>query len=206
MSWFKLDDQFFSHPKVLRAGPEATLLYVSGGCYAAKHLTDGLIPKCAVPTLTTLSRPQKLAERLVHVRLWHELEDDFEMHDYLLYNPSRVEVESVRESARERAANGARKMHELRAKDSRSDDAPVPSRPEIPTESSGARKRGTRIPDEFVVTDEMREWVERRCPRTNWRHHTERFVNHWKAESRANAVKLDWNKAWRNWMLKEEGG
>lgn len=206
MSWFKLDDQFFSHPKVLRAGPDATLLYISGGCYAAKHLTDGLIPKCAVPTLTTLTRPQKLADQLVHVGLWHELSDDYEMHDYLRYNPSRHEIESRREAAAERAGKGGRRSAELRAKDSRDDASPDPTRPEIATQSSGARKRGTRIPDEFVVDDEMREWVERRCPRTNWRHHTERFVNHWKSESRASAVKLDWVKAWRNWMLKEEGG
>lgn len=202
MSWFKLDDQFFTHPKVLRAGNEATLLYVSGGCYCAKHLTDGLIPKCAVPTLTTLSRASKAVERLLAVGLWHELEDDYEMHDYLVYNPSRVEVESVREAARERRSNGGKRSRERAA----SIINPDPTRPDVPNEtSSGARKRGTRIPDEFIVTEEMQQWVERRCPRINWQHHTERFVNHWKAESRANSVKLDWNKAWRNWMLKEQG-
>jgi hypothetical protein len=69
-----------------------------------------------------------------------------------------------------------------------------------------ARPRSSRIPDEFEVTPEMTEWVQRECPRIDWRHQTKRFVAHWKASASPNAVKKDWLQAWRNWMLKEEGG
>src|SRR5260370_42609765 len=44
MPWFRLDEGFHSHPKVLKAGNEATGLYVRCGTYAAEHLTDGHIP------------------------------------------------------------------------------------------------------------------------------------------------------------------
>jgi hypothetical protein len=72
-----------------------------------------------------------------------------------------------------------------------------------PTPTPTPRSRATRIPDEFIVTAEMTEWVERRCPSVNWRHHTERFVNYWKSASGRNAAKLDWERTWRNWMLGE---
>lgn len=62
------------------------------------------------------------------------------------------------------------------------------------------RKRGTRIPDEFPVDADMRQWVESECPKVDWRFETGAFVDHWKSTSRANAVKLDWVRAWRNWM------
>lgn len=66
-----------------------------------------------------------------------------------------------------------------------------------------ARTRGTRIPEEFIVTPEMIEWVELECPRLNWRTHTQRFVNYWKATPGQKGVKLDWERTWQNWMLKE---
>lgn len=69
--------------------------------------------------------------------------------------------------------------------------------------SSG--RRATRIPEEFDVTPEMVVWVERECPSVNWRHHSQRFVNYWKAASGRNAVKHDWPRTWQNWMLKEQG-
>jgi hypothetical protein len=68
------------------------------------------------------------------------------------------------------------------------------------------KNRGCRIPDEFAVSPEMVEWVELKCPTVNWRHHTQRFVNHFKAAPGQRGVKLDWVKTWENWMLKEQGG
>jgi hypothetical protein len=202
MSWFKLDDQFSTHPKVLRAGPDAAWLYICGGCYCAKHLTDGLIPKVAVPTLSTLRAHARLAQVLVREELWHDLGEDFEVHDYLVFNPSREHVENERRKAGERRAKGGRASPERRP----TNINPDPTRPDVPNEtSSGARKRGTRIPEEFAVTPDMVEWVELKCPTVNWRHHTQRFVNHFKAAPGQRGVKLDWVKTWENWMLKEQG-
>lgn len=72
----------------------------------------------------------------------------------------------------------------------------------------GARKRasttrGTRIPDEFIVTDDMVDWVRANTPDIDWELATKTFVAHWKAESR-NAVKSNWNSAWKKWLLKDQ--
>ena len=70
--------------------------------------------------------------------------------------------------------------------------------------SSGPRKRGTRIPDDFAVTPEMVAWARRRCPNVDGRTETEKFVNHWSNKPGRDALKLDWTKAWQNWMLTAE--
>lgn len=67
-------------------------------------------------------------------------------------------------------------------------------------------RRGSRIPEEFQVTPEMVEWIDRECPSIDWRHHTKRFVNYWKSIPGQRGVKLDWVRTWQNWMLKEAGG
>ncbi len=72
-------------------------------------------------------------------------------------------------------------------------------------EQGGAGTRGSRIPDEFIVTDDMQAWVERECPTLDWRRHTKRFVNYWKSTPGRKGVKLDWKRTWENWMLGEVG-
>ena len=64
-------------------------------------------------------------------------------------------------------------------------------------------KRGTRLPDDFVVTDEMRTWVEEKYPGLDWRHHTEAFRDYWVGAPGAKGVKQAWVPTWRNWMRRE---
>lgn len=63
-----------------------------------------------------------------------------------------------------------------------------------------AQKRGTRIPQPFIVNGEMRTWAAERVPGVNVDGSTERFVNYWRAKTR-DATKLDWRATWDNWLL-----
>jgi hypothetical protein len=132
-----LDDQFPAHPKVLRAGVDAAWLYVCSICYCAKYLTDGFVPKEAVATLSSLRQPGRHAARLVDVGLWRDREDQYEVHDYLRYNPSREQVEAEREAAKRRRNVGqkrGRASPDVRA--NVFDPVPVP---ESPADSLGPR-------------------------------------------------------------------
>lgn len=67
----------------------------------------------------------------------------------------------------------------------------------------GARAtRGTRIPDPFVLTGEMKAWATTEVPGLDVVAHTREFVDHWRAASGQTATKRDWLAAWRNWMRK----
>jgi hypothetical protein len=67
----------------------------------------------------------------------------------------------------------------------------------------GRAKRGTRIPDDFELTAERERWAHERCRGVDVVHHTERFVNFWRAKPGREACKLDWERTWKNWMLEE---
>jgi hypothetical protein len=164
VTWAKLDDHFPDHPKVMRAGPDAGWLHVCVICYCARHHTDGFIPKEAVATVSTLREPDCLAARLVEVGLWHDRGSDYEVHDFLTYNPSREQVFAEREKAKERRATqgqrGGRRSGDVRATEPRENEAPT--RPDVPTEHSGVRK--TRPPADFAIDDALRAWADEKHP------------------------------------------
>lgn len=148
MPWFKLDDSFHSHPKVIAAGNEATGLYVRCGSYAAQHLTDGFIPEHVVLLYGTAD----LAETLVDAKLWRRAKGGWRMPDYLQYNPSRAAVENNRADAaeRQRRSRAAR----LSQRDSQR-DKPVthstPTRPDpltssVVTDTERGRREPSRKP------------------------------------------------------------
>jgi hypothetical protein len=110
--WFKLDDSFHSHPKVIAAGNEAVGLFVRCGTYAAEHLTDGFIPEdiavlygaCDTGSRRNpgTGKPETLGETLVRTKLWRRAAKGWRMRDYLDYNPSRKAVDKSRETTARR--------------------------------------------------------------------------------------------------------
>ncbi|MFJ4799180.1 hypothetical protein [Kitasatospora purpeofusca] len=104
MPWFKIDDGFHCHPKVLAAGTPAVGLYVRCGSWAAQQTSEGIIPKAIARMYGTA----RMIKALVDAGLWHgpghdcescpELDaNSYVIHQYLDRNPSRVEVEVARD-------------------------------------------------------------------------------------------------------------
>ena len=98
MPWFRLEDSFYNHPKVTRAGNAATGLWVRCGTYSAQYLTDGVIP---AEVAHTFGRAAEI-DKLLRTRLWVETKEGFLMPDYLEYNPSADQVRADRAAARDR--------------------------------------------------------------------------------------------------------
>lgn len=90
MSWAKLDDQFFDHPKARQVGKDGRALFVAGLCWSAGNLTDGLIRSTDLPLLAAKAEVPGLAtaRRLVDAGLWAEVRDGWVIHDYHDFNPS----------------------------------------------------------------------------------------------------------------------
>jgi hypothetical protein len=78
-------------------------------------------------------------------------------------------------------------------------------KPELLETPQAASTRGTRIPDTFMLTSEMRTYASEKRPDVDCPLETEKFVNHWRAATGRNATKLDWNATWRNWILNARG-
>lgn len=146
MPWFRLDDSFHSHPKVIAAGNEAIGLFVRCGTYAAEHLTDGFIPEdiaVLYGARDTGSRrnpgtgkPETLAETLVRTKLWRRARSGWRMRDYLDYNPSKQAVDKDRKNAAERQRR--RRDTVMSHRDSRSDNGVSHTTPTRPDPSNGS--------------------------------------------------------------------
>ena len=88
--WIRLDDTFWTHPKLERLSDRAYRLYLRSIGYAAQHLTDGVIDQTA---LRTLGAARKTCEELVTSGCWDIVPDGgYVVHDYLDFNPSREQV------------------------------------------------------------------------------------------------------------------
>ncbi|MFI5839432.1 hypothetical protein ACIA8K_06930 [Catenuloplanes sp. NPDC051500] len=239
MTWFKVDDSFHSHPKVLAADPAALGLWVIAGTWCSANLTDGFVPDYVLPRL--LPDSARLADTLVTVGLWRRAKGGYRFHDWHEYNPTAESVQDERKAARERmrkmrekrktsqgtagrTGNGSPEQHpnvrenfdatqaersgEVRLP--RPDPTRSSSKEELPQETSspsGTRKRATRIPDDFAVTDEMKAWFAEHCPGVNGQQETAKFLDYWTAKSGRDATKTDWIATWRLWMRRAaEGG
>lgn len=114
MTYAQLDDEFFRHPKARAAGKDGRVLYLAGLCYAANQLTDGYIPRAALPVVAAEAEVRStVARRLVDVGLWHGEGHDCKVcpqppgvgwviHGYLDWQTSRAEVEEKRAKWRDK--------------------------------------------------------------------------------------------------------
>jgi hypothetical protein len=100
MPWFKVDDSFHSHPKVLAAAPAALGLWVVAGSWSGANLSDGFVPDHVLPRL--LPDAESLARQLVSAGLWKRIRGGYRFHDWAEFNPSSETVQAERAAARER--------------------------------------------------------------------------------------------------------
>lgn len=110
--WFRVDDGFYDHPKVLVCDPAALGLWVRAGSYAGAKRTDGLITSDVVRAVLH-ARPRSIDE-LVDVGLWdRDGLGGWVIHDFLHRNPSRAELDAA---DAEREAGRAAARERMRAR------------------------------------------------------------------------------------------
>lgn len=197
-------------------------LWVLAGAWSAGEELDGAVPAYMVGEL---DGSDAAVDWLVKAGLWEATEDGYRFSSWGAYQPTREDLDERREAERQRKAEWrARRSGKTDAavshasrRDTRVTDAgetpdsvltrPDPTRPgPTPTSNEvggGTRKRGARIPDEFIVTTEMREWAAREVPAVDVDASTRKFADHWRAESGAKARKVDWVATWRNWLRRD---
>ncbi|MBF6133491.1 hypothetical protein IU501_10820 [Nocardia otitidiscaviarum] len=272
MTWFKIDDGFWSHPKVTALSDSAVALWVRAGAYACQHLTDGFIARSA---LRMLGEPSAVAE-LLDSGLWTEATGGFQFHDWAEYQETGEAVKRRREQARDRQrkareareakrgrggkttprvtasvtrdtpandaerasgtapanawADTAESVHDAETQVSEGEPSEVtqpvtrditrefstpdptvgrvgttslPSLPLSPNgDREGPRKRGTRLAEDWLPRQDTIDWAKCEHPNVDLRLEHEKFVNHWLAKSGRDAVKRDWDRTWRNWIIR----
>lgn len=110
MPWFKVDDSFHSHPKVLATEPAALGLWVIAGSWSSSNLTDGFVPDYVLTRL--LPNPEQLAKKLCTAGLWRRAKGGYQFKDWDHYQMSSDEVQAERAAARDRMAQLRKRRRE----------------------------------------------------------------------------------------------
>jgi hypothetical protein len=71
-----------------------------------------------------------------------------------------------------------------------------------PVKGRAARQTATRIPDDFVPTDDLKAWfaAEKLHLVIHGKTEHDKFMDYWRAAPGAKGRKQDWPATWRNWM------
>jgi len=117
VSWLRIDDGFAEHAKIGALTDRSFRLHVTGLCYCARNLTDGVLDEralrivCAIVARGSLRRN---IDELVDAGLWHPFggEGSYEINDFLDYNPTAERVKEDREKARQRVARHRRRNND----------------------------------------------------------------------------------------------
>lgn len=94
MTWFKVDDSFYDHPKIFDAPDCAVALWVRAGAWSARNLTDGFVPT-GMPARLCGDHDTAVRE-LVDRGLWRRTRRGYQFHDWNTYQPSAQQVRDLR--------------------------------------------------------------------------------------------------------------
>jgi len=100
MTWFKVDDSFYDHPKIFDAPDCAVALWTRSGSWSARNLTNGFVPTGI--TRRFCDDPDTAVKELLARRLWSRVKGGFQFHDWTEYQPTKEAVERDRKAAAER--------------------------------------------------------------------------------------------------------
>jgi hypothetical protein len=211
MTWFKMDDGFWSHPKTSTLSDAAVALWARAGAYCCQHLTDGFVP---AGSLKLLGKPSA-ARELVTANLWHAVAGGWVFHDWHEYQETSETVKTRRAQARDRQRrhreSREQSRNESRVTDTVTDgvSSQPPTRPDPTTvtdvtveapQAAPKRPRATRLPDDWMPPPDVIESMKAEHPAVDFRAEHAKFVDYWKAKSGKDATKVDWAATWRNWI------
>ncbi|MGB3602738.1 MAG: hypothetical protein WBA38_04200 [Gordonia sp. (in: high G+C Gram-positive bacteria)] len=118
MTWFKVDDGFYDHPKLVGVPMSARGLWVTAGAYCARHLTDGVI---SWRQIRALGGTKAQVDGLIDAGLWRSIgeqygSETFAFHDWIGSQPTKNTVLKNRERERNKKARW-RELKDQKAED-----------------------------------------------------------------------------------------
>ncbi len=169
MSWVRIDDEFYNHPKLALLGHlqlPAIGLHVVALCWCNSYLTDGFVPHGQIDKLSgdlglllPDGKPDSIVFALVDAGLWEATDGGWLIHDYLAYQPSRYEALKAKQAlSKERSKAGSRGAANKEAKRMQSGSKPaskahapypipIPSPNPISDQEKGVQEK-ERAPDQ----------------------------------------------------------
>lgn len=141
MTWFKVDDSFYDHPKVYDAPDCAVALWTRAGAWCARNLTDGFVPSGMPARLC--DDPDTAVKELVRRGLWTRASGGYRFHDWASFQPSKEAVQKLRAARAEAGKRGGQaKAAKQTAGKSLANARPVAKQNAAPTRPLPSSKEG----------------------------------------------------------------
>ncbi|MCA1782023.1 MAG: hypothetical protein LC679_07570 [Intrasporangiaceae bacterium] len=212
MSWARVDDGWWCHPKVLSLDLDARGLWVSALSWSCQQKTS-VVPAAVV---RMCGDDGSAAAKLVNAGLWLEHDGGYLIHDWDDYQSDRAKKAAAGREGGKKSGETRRTSSQvtdpIEAPERASPEAQTgasheagPSRPDpsLPDQTkSEARKRAeraTRLPDGWQPEPEP-ELVKAIGGQRAAREQFDRFCDHWRGQPGAKGRKVDWQATWRNWL------
>lgn len=145
MAWARLDDNYIWNQKIMNVDNHGLALHVASIVYSAKNRTDGFISQEEARRLCAMRDvPRQTVERLCMLRLWEPTDGGYLIHDFLVYNPSRTQLEERDAEIEKRKQEGRRRGFQNAGRDARGRFAPRESSAPLATASSGENTTASR--------------------------------------------------------------
>jgi hypothetical protein len=218
----KLDLGYFDNPKItdfVDEHPHVPLLHLRAILYSRQHLTDGKFPVRLVARMVSASYcgSQCDAEcdycRAVGADLIERVDVRTGLvHDYLQHQQSAEDIARLSSAGKKGAAarwSGSPDADRTPDRNANRNGTPhAKANAERGEERRGDRGAaapgGTRIPDDFAVTPEMKQWaIDKGFDHLDLTAITEAFFDFWKGKPGAAGRKADWVATWRNWVRRD---
>lgn len=213
MAWFKVDDHLPFHQKTVMAGNEAMGLWVRAGAWSSGQFTNGFVPKAMAHVMAN----EAVCHQLVMAKLWDEVEDGYQFHDWLDFQPDGVEARAKKAAQSEKRRIAGKKGAEARWNDGKPDG----KTDDLPWQE-GWQNDGKKMPpnpnpstSKEVEASPTRDDVEELCTRLRdrivengskpptitkaWREEARRLLDIDKRELAKALGLLDWSQANSFW-------
>lgn len=219
MAWFKVDDGFNSHPKVIQIPRTDDLRALAAGTWtlcgtwSSKHRLDGYVPDYAIEEAGGTVAG---ADALVAVKLWHRRKGGYRFHNWAEFQPTRAEMEEASEKERVRKAkyrarlngnDGGGKSAEVPPGQKRNPDTPTRPDPTRTTSKEVVKDsplRGTRLPSDWLPPAALVAVMKGEAPAVDLKAEHLVFVDYWIAQAGQKGVRTNWEAVWRNWMRRAQ--
>lgn len=220
--WLKMRIDLNSHPKVVRilSATGTDKFRVIGGLHAVwsvfdQHSTDGVLAGYTPALMDHVIGWEGFCQAMVDVG-WLEYDgaETLVMPEFSEHNGKSGKRRAEDQKRKRDSRNRPQSVRNLSADDEdtnrtreekrREENKNPPKAPPL----GGQRNRGARLPDDWELPAEWRQWAAENAPAIDPDREAAKFRDYWHAKAGTGAAKKDWLATWRNWcrMAEERGG
>lgn len=204
----KLTLDFADNEKILPLSHAAFRCLIEATLWSRKRMSDGVLARRFAVAKWGLDVLQELSTNDPEKPSLIETETGWAIRDFAEHQDTKAEIEARQERNRLAGQKGGLAKSKQGAK--RPASKPVSenlAETETETHNSttakavvGARKRGTRLPENWMPPQAAIDAIKLECPNVDLKAEHRKFVDYWTDQTGAKAVKQSWEGTWRNWI------